>query len=206
MSDHDNPKSLLKDLEAIRQSLDRIVDSESVIPLLDEIVDKREPTHVNPNNPFLSSQSLSELIRIRNEAEARAAEELASLAPLRPIEDILERQKREQREQEELLDQENTEKVEEPEPEPEPIPSPDPEQLWEQLESVFASWIDEAVENYVHLFENEVRNRLQQDFRKLVWQWYEEHELPIPESFLDRPKAPSATADSGKEQNDRTNP
>lgn len=191
MSEHDDPKSLLKDLEAIRQSLDRIVDSESAIPLLDEIVDKREPTHVNPNNPFLSSQSLSELIRIRNEAEARAAEELASLAPLRPIEDILERQKREQREQDDKREQEASPP---PEETPEPIPAPDPEQLWEQLETVFASWIDEAVENYVHLFENEVRNRLQQDFRKLVWQWYEEHELPIPEGFLDRPSKPAAPA------------
>lgn len=85
MDQKDSKQSLLQDLEDIRQSLDRVARSESQIPLLDEIVDKRSPTHVNPDNPFLSSQSLSELIRIRNEAEARAAEELASLAPLRPI-------------------------------------------------------------------------------------------------------------------------
>lgn len=191
MSQNDDPKSLLKDLEDIRQSLDRIVQSESAIPLLEEIVDQRPPTHVNPNNPFLSSQSLSELIRIRNEAEARAAEELANLAPLRPIEDILERQKREKAELE-RQHQEEQQQLDfgEPEPEAQPEPDtpkgPDPELILEQLETAFGNWIDDAVASYVQLFENEVRNRLQQDFRKLIWQWYEEHELPIPEGFLDR--------------------
>ncbi|GGX64313.1 hypothetical protein [Saccharospirillum salsuginis] len=186
MSQNDDPKSLLKDLEDIRQSLDRIVDSESAIPLLDEIVDKRTPTHVNPDNPFLSSQSLSELIRIRNEAEARAAEEIASLAPLRPIEDIIERQKREKKELEAEEQQQLDLGDPEPEPEPELPKGPDPELILEQLETAFSHWIDDAVASYVQLFENDIRNRLQQDFRKLIWNWYEEHELPIPEGFLAR--------------------
>ena len=73
-------KSLIEDLEAIRESLDRIARSKPggpAVPVVDEVVDKREATPLNPDNPFLSSESLSELIRIRNEAEARAAQELA---------------------------------------------------------------------------------------------------------------------------------
>lgn len=169
MDQKESQQSLLQDLEAIRQSLDRVARTESQIPLLDEIVDKRRPTHVNPDNPFLSSQSLSELIRIRNEAEARAAEELASLSPLRPITDILSK-------------------------EPESLSAPDPEQVLAQLETAFGHWIDDTVANYIQLFERDLRNRLQQDFRQLVGQWYKEHDLPLPASFRraddDKPDTP----------------
>lgn len=163
MSQHDS-KSLLKDLEEIRQSLDRIARSKPAIPLLDEIVEKREPTHVNPNNPFLSSQSLSELIRIRNEAEARSAEELANMEPLRPIGEIVRKA------------------------DLQASPRPDPELIKDQLETLFSTWIDDAVENYLRLFEQDLRNRLQQDFRKLVAQWFRDSDLPVPEDFLDRPE------------------
>lgn len=167
MDQKDAKQSLLQDLEDIRQSLDRVARTESQIPLLDEIVDKRSPTHVNPKNPFLSSQSLSELIRIRNEAEARAAEELASLAPLRPITDIVRKEQ-------------NLPQVEEA---PKPPPGPDPEQVLAQLETLFSHWIDDTVSDYLKLFERDLRNRLQQDFRNLVSQWYEDNDVPLPDSF-----------------------
>lgn len=167
MDQKDAKQSLLQDLEDIRQSLDRVARTESQIPLLDEIVDKRSPTHVNPNNPFLSSQSLSELIRIRNEAEARAAEELASLAPLRPITDIVRKEQ-------------NLPQVEEAS---KPPPGPDPEQVLAQLETLFSHWIDDTVSDYLKLFERDLRNRLQQDFRNLVGQWYEDNDVPLPDSF-----------------------
>lgn len=169
MDQKNSQQSLLQDLEDIRQSLDRIAQSESQIPLLDEIVDKRTPTHVNPDNPFLSSQSLSELVRIRNEAGARAAEELASLAPLRPITEIVRKEQ-------------NVPTAEES-PKPPPAPDPDPEQVLAQLETVFGHWIDDTVSDYLQLFERDLRNRLQQDFRLLVGQWYEENDLPLPETF-----------------------
>ncbi len=167
MEQKDSQQSLLQDLEDIRQSLDRVARTESQIPLLDEIVDKRSPTHVNPNNPFLSSQSLSELIRIRNEAEARAAEELASLTPLRPITDIVRKEQ-------------HRPPVEEA---PKPLAGPDPDQVMAQLEILFSHWIDDTVSDYLKLFERDLRNRLQQDFRNLVSQWYEDNNVPLPDSF-----------------------
>ena len=179
MDQKDSKQSLLQDLEDIRQSLDRVARLESQIPLLDEIVDKRSPTHVNPDNPFLSSQSLSELIRIRNEAEARAAEELASLAPLRPITDIV------RKEHDTPTD---------PEP-PKPPPGPDPEQVLAQLEAVFDHWIEDTVSDYLTLFERDLRNRLQQDFRSLVSQWYEDNDVPLPESFKRTDSEDPATPD-----------
>lgn len=160
MSEHDK-NSLLRDLEDIRQSLDRIAQSEPAIPLLEEIVDKRTPTHVNPNNPFLSSQSLSELIRIRNEAEARAARELASLTPAKTHAD-------------------------EPKPDAAKQPaSPDPADIQRQLEAVFNSWVDDAVGDCLDLFERELRHRLHQDFRTLVAQWFRQAGLPVPDDFAE---------------------
>ncbi|MEX1214037.1 hypothetical protein [Saccharospirillum sp.] len=37
--------------------------------------------------------------------------------------------------------------------------------------------------DYLQLFERDLRNRLQQDFRLLVSQWYAENDLPLPEAF-----------------------
>jgi hypothetical protein len=150
--------TLLEDLEAIQKSLDKIAESKPEIPTLEEIVGHRAPTTVNPKNPFLSSQSLSELINIRNEAETRAAEELAKIKPIRPIEEIL--------------------KAEAP-----VVETPDPAVIIDQMEQMFDSWIENAVNDYISIFESELRNRLQQDFRTLVTQWYQEHDLPLPEGF-----------------------
>lgn len=156
MSDPSNPGSLIDDLEAIRKSLDRIAQSEPVIPVLEEIVDKKTPRHLNPDNPFLSSQSLSELIRIRNEAEVKSAEELARLAPLRPVR---------------------------PAKQPDHPRAPDPEQITQQLQELCASWVDEALNHYLDVFEQELRTRLEQDVRTLVAQWYQQNNLPLPEAF-----------------------
>ena len=150
--------TLLEDLEAIQKSLDKISQSKPLIPTLEEIVGHRPPTTVNPANPFLSSQSLSELISIRNEAETHAAEELARIKPIRPIEEILT-------------------------PEAPKVTAPDPAIIIEQMEHMFDSWIESAVTDYMSLFESELRNRLQQDFRTLITQWYEDNNLPIPEGF-----------------------
>lgn len=159
-------RTLLEDLEVIRSSLDKIAKSEPQIPTLEEIVGHRAPTTVNPKNPFLSSQSLSELIRIRNEAESRTAEDLANMAPVRSIDEIL---------------------TESPK-------APDPEQIIEQMEVMFETWIENSVSQYLQVFESELRNRLQQDFRELVSQWYRDHDLPIPESLTGQ--------DSGSETDD----
>ena len=158
MSKQPQNHTLLEDLEAIQKSLDKISKSEPVIPTLEEIVGHRAPTTVNPKNPFLSSQSLSELISIRNEAETHAAQELARITPVRPIEEIL--------------------KEEQPKPS-----APDPSMVIEQMEHMFESWIESAVNDYMSLFESELRNRLQQDFKTLVTQWYKDNDLPIPEGF-----------------------
>ncbi|MHA7879440.1 MAG: hypothetical protein ACX931_06605 [Saccharospirillum sp.] len=158
MADTAKPGSLIEDLEAIRNSLDRIAQSEPVIPVLDEVVDKQTPRSINPDNPFLSSQSLSELIRIRNEAEVRSAEELARLAPLRPIGRV----------------------------QASP-PAPDPEQIADQLQALCDSWIEEAMSHYLAVFEQELRARLEQDVQTLVRQWYEQQGLPVPEAVVPPP-------------------
>lgn len=168
------PRTLLEDLEDIRRSLDKIDRREPKIPTLEEIVGHRSPTTVNPENPFLSSQSLSELIRIRNEAESKAAEELAKMEPIRAPDEIL---------------------AADPEP-PQPQ-GPDPEQIMTQMESLFETWVENSVSQYLEVFESELRNRLQQDFRDLVTQWYDDHDLPIPESFTARePNSQNSDNDS----------
>lgn len=174
-----NQTSLLDDLEAIRTSLDKIAASQPSIPTLEEIVGKRPPTSVNPRNPFLSSDSLSRLIKIRNEAEARAAEELASIEPVRNLEEIL--AKNEQ-------------------PDESATPVPDPEFILSQMENLFNLWVEEAVAEYLNLFESELRNRLQQDFRQLITHWYQEHQLPIPPEFLARLEQRNADNDSPDEE------
>lgn len=169
MSKQPASHTLLEDLEAIQKSLDKISKSQPIIPTLEEIVGHRTPTTVNPANPFLSSKSLSELINIRNEAETNAAEELARIRPIRPIEEILTPEK------------------------PKAI-APDPAVIIDQMEHLFESWIENAVTDYMNLFESELRNRLQQDFRTLICQWYEENNLPIPEGFKRTAEAPEKDA------------
>jgi hypothetical protein len=160
MTDQSTSQTLIEDLEAIQKSLDKISKSKPSIPTLEEIVGHRAPTTVNPQNPFLSSNSLSELIKIRNEAESRTAEELATMEPVKTIEEIL----------------------------AEPEKGPDPDEIIELMEGMFDSWVENSVTQYLQVFESELRNRLQQDFRDLVTQWYKTHELPIPETFAARLK------------------
>lgn len=155
MAEAPKPSTLLEDLEAIRISLDKIAANKADIPTLEEIVGHRAPTTVNPDNPFLSSNSLSELIKIRNEAESNAAQELAALSPVKSIEEIL----------------------------AEPAQGPDPEQIIEQMETLFDSWVENSVTQYLEVFESELRNRLQQDFRELVGRWYNDNDIPMPETF-----------------------
>lgn len=130
MNDDSVRQQLLDDLEALRRSLDQIAHSEASIPLVDEVVDKGPPSPLNPDNPFLSSDSLSELIRIRNEAEARAAEEQAQARPTSA----------------ELLDQ----------------------PLSDELEATFNCWADQALADYISLFERDLRRRLRADFLRLL--------------------------------------
>jgi hypothetical protein len=171
----DQPKqSLIDDLEAIRHSLDKIADSKPVIPTLEEIVGHRPATPVNPENPFLSSTSLSELIRIRNEAEAKEAEELAAIEQVRPVNTILRPQQAD-----------DTAAIEaDISPAEEVVTEPDPEQLVAKLEAAFDTWKEKAVKEYLLLFEQELNERLKQDFRELVRIWYREHNLPVPEAFM----------------------
>lgn len=159
------PASLLSDLEAIRKSLDKIAASKPTIPTLEEIVGHRAPTTVNPENPFLSSSSLSDLIKVRNDDESRAAQELAELTPVKTIEQILKEAES-------------------------PPTVPDPNVIIEQMETLFDSWIENTVDEYMKVFEGELRNRLQQDFRSLVTYWYKEHKINLPEGFA-RPKEDS---------------
>ncbi|WP_108124643.1 hypothetical protein [Saccharospirillum mangrovi] len=128
MSDDRLRQHLLDDLEALRQSLDRMARSEPALPVVDEVVEKRPASPLNPDNPFLSSDSLSELIRIRNEAEARAAEEQA-----------------------ELNFEESLDAV-----------------LTDNLEAAFNRWADEALADYLQLFERDLRRRLRNDFLRLL--------------------------------------
>lgn len=171
----DRPKqSLIEDLEAIRKSLDGIAESETTdIPTLDEIVGHRTPTSVNPENPFLSGNSLSELIKIRNEAEAREAERLAKASPVKSVEEIL------HHESEPVADAESNHDL---------TDNPDPEQIVAAMEDMFDSWKEGAIREYVAIFEHELRHRLQQDFRELVRNWYREHNMSIPEAFISRDK------------------
>ncbi|MFG1497328.1 hypothetical protein ABMA57_11900 [Saccharospirillum sp. HFRX-1] len=141
-------QQLLHDLEALRQSLDHIAQTpaSTVPPIVDKVVDKgvdgapdkeldKRPSPLNPDNPFLSSDSLSELIRIRNEAERRAAEEQAQSAP--------------------------------------PLDQP----LSDELEAAFNSWADQALADYISLFERDLRRRLRADFIRLL----NEHQKHSPD-------------------------
>jgi len=166
MTDLRAQQTLLEDLEAIRKSLDKADDSASTIPTLEEIVGHRGPASVNMKNPFLSSSSLSELIKIRNDAEARAAQELSKLKPVMTLDQI----------------QAANALAAEPEQKPEPVP--DPNLIISQMEQLFDSWIENSVAQYMVLFESELRNRLQQDFHQLVTRWYQEQGLAVPASFL----------------------
>lgn len=130
MSDHSFRQQLLDDLEALRQSLDHIAQTPTPTapPLVDKVIDHstdKRPSPLNPDNPFLCSDSLSELIRIRNEAELRAAEEAQTASPINPA-------------------------------------------LSDELEAAFNRWADQALADYISLFERDLRRRLRADFIRLL--------------------------------------
>jgi len=176
----DKPASLIQDLEAIQQSLDKIARSKPNIPTLEEIVGFRPPTAVNPSNPFLSSSSLTNLLKIRNEAETQSAEELAAIEPAKVISELM-------HDNEDLADPQEAKPA-----------TPDPEEIMSQMETMFESWIENSVAQYMSLFESELRNRLQQDFRSLIQKWYSENDLPIPDKFINRTDI-DTSEDSGPE-------
>ena len=86
-------EAIIDDLESIRSTLDTtglIQNSEvtsldgdftlAEIPLLEDVTGHRTPIQNHTSNPFLSSKTLESLVHKRNEAEAKAAEDLAHMA------------------------------------------------------------------------------------------------------------------------------
>ncbi|TCS36709.1 hypothetical protein [Reinekea marinisedimentorum] len=66
------------------------------------------------------------------------------------------------------------------------IEQPDPERIVTSLASAFDTRKEQAVKEQVALFEAELRDRLELDFRELVRNWYREHHMAIPEAFISR--------------------
>lgn len=82
----ESPKTrgkLIKDLENLHQTLSEENISKTPeqlpIPLLDQIVGQQKTVQSSNRNPFLSSKTLEDLIAKRNDAESKAAAELASM-------------------------------------------------------------------------------------------------------------------------------
>jgi len=180
MADHRSQQTLLEDLEAIRNSLDKGPEAPSIIPTLEDIVGQRAPTSVNLKNPFLSSDSLSELLKIRNEAESVAAQALSELKPLWARDEMADSLS--------LADSKlEAQSEREPEPALELEVIPDPDLIIGQMEQLFASWVENSVAEHMVRFENELRTRLHQDFRQLITHWYQEQGLELPANFLTQP-------------------
>lgn len=163
MADHRSPQTLLEELEAIRNSLDNGPEAQSIIPTLEDVVGQRAPTSVNLNNPFLSSNSLSALLKIRNDAESVAAQERSELTPLGA------RDKISDSELELALEPSLVAEV-----------MPDPGLMIGQMEQLLASWIEDSVAEHMVRFERELRVRLEQDFHQLIARWYQEQGLALP--------------------------
>lgn len=151
MPDNQQDKTLLDELEAIRESLDKLDKPELSIPTLDEIVEHEAPLSFKPDNPFLSSASLSELIKKRNEAESKAAEELARLKPTTSAR---------------ASNQPNT-----------PKNQPDPNFILSHMQSQFDAWLDQTVATHVSLFEKELRDHFQNRFNELLSEWNQQNSL-----------------------------
>lgn len=142
MSSSSDPKSLIDDLEAIKNSLEKISSNEPKIPTLDDMVAQRSPRKLNPSNPFLSSSSLSKLIKERNLAEQNEAHELAKLASARPSQSGSLTSK-----------------------------DPTFEQISNQIDDRKNAWIEELVQFHITLFEKELRQRLKTEYETQIQQW-----------------------------------
>lgn len=197
MADHRSQQTLLEDLEAIRNSLDKGPEAQSIIPTLEDIVGQRAPTSVNLKNPFLSSNSLSELLRIRNDAESVAAQELSELKPLWARAEMTDSQSLADWKLTSApgLELEAESELEaglelESEPKLEPLLElevmPDPNLIIGQMEQLLASWIEDSVTEHMVRFESELRSRLQQDFDQLITHWYQEQGLELPANVRTR--------------------
>ncbi|AJQ94924.1 hypothetical protein [Gynuella sunshinyii] len=72
---------LLQELENLKDTLseEQHADKDNFIPTLEEVVGHEKTIQQRKENPFLSSETLAQLISKRNDAEAKAAEELARI-------------------------------------------------------------------------------------------------------------------------------
>ena len=73
---------LLQELENLKDTLSsnkKRDQEDNVIPTLEEVVGHEKTIQQRKENPFLSSETLAQLISKRNDAEAKAAEELAQI-------------------------------------------------------------------------------------------------------------------------------
>ncbi|WP_428244364.1 hypothetical protein [Gynuella sp.] len=72
---------LLQELENLKDTLseEQNADKDNFIPTLEEVVGHEKTIQQRKENPFLSSETLAQLISKRNDAEAKAAEELARI-------------------------------------------------------------------------------------------------------------------------------
>lgn len=83
MSQHesDTRETLLQDLESLKDALTpndgSVTDNQLNIPVLKQVVGRSTTLQERQHNPFLASKELETLISHRNEAEAKAAEQLA---------------------------------------------------------------------------------------------------------------------------------
>ncbi|TXR53798.1 hypothetical protein [Reinekea thalattae] len=192
-------KSLIKELETIRQSLDEILEN-AEIPTLDDIIDQaalgqKSLDGINPDNPFLSSDSLSELIKIRNEAVARLQESKqaanankpsitsASSASTTSAQSPSQTPTGAAQEAEPLIPNEQSAEA--------VTLSADADQLIAHMDSCFRSWKNQLVRKYVKKFEQELNSQLEHDFQLFVQEQLKQHQLTETDQLLNRRKPPS---------------
>lgn len=182
-------KTILNELENLKDSLEGI-------PLLDEVVAQQE-TIQSSKNPFLSSDSLNDLIEKRNQAEVTAAAHLANIPSLSHEDDPLLAHLQEltqvmPNEQIETLEQEEQTADSEPletlstQPEnhifSEPkapkagdgITNQDRKNLKHQLKQQSQMVVNEVVEHYLPVIEQEIRNRLEPQLDEICHNWLDE--------------------------------
>ena len=188
-------KSLIKELETIRQSLDEILEN-AEIPTLDDIIDQaalgqKSLDGINPDNPFLSSDSLSELIKIRNEAVARLQESKQAANTNKPSitgassasTTSAQSPAGAAQEAEPLIPAEQSAEA--------VTLSADADQLIAHMDSCFRSWKNQLVRKYVKKFEQELNSQLEHDFQLFVQEQLKQHQLTETDQLLNRRKPPS---------------